>query len=314
LKNIVGFVTHPDCSLHDWSTHVENARRTEAIEHHFEVSGLTQRLDAVAARAATREELVLNHDPAYIERLASLKPDGLQMLDGDTYINEHSFHAALLSFGGALLAVEKVLTDKWKRAFCVLRPPGHHSMYDRAMGFCLFNNVAGAARYARAHFGLGHAAIVDFDVHHGNGTQWSFYHDSSVHYTSLHQYPFYPGSGAAQETGSGEGKGYTLNFPLSAGTDGKTAIAVFEPEFRASMETFRPNLVLVSAGFDAHKEDPLASLRFEDEDYRTITNIICDVADRYCEGKVVSVLEGGYDYDALARSAAEHVKGLLDDE
>ncbi len=312
MRRKVGFVTHPDCSLHNWPSHAENAQRTDAIEHHFETIGLTQQLIAVRAREASKDELAQNHESGYIEQLAQSRPEGIHMLDGDTYINEHSWRAALLSYGGSILALEKVLTGEWERAFCSLRPPGHHAMFDHAMGFCLFNNIAGAARVARKRFEIERVAIVDFDVHHGNGTQWSFYQDNTVHFASLHQYPFYPGTGASYETGSGVGEGYTLNLPLSPGTDGKTALALFEPEFLAAMEMFRPTLVLISAGFDAHKDDPLASLRFEDEDYRTITNIICDVADRYCEGKIVSVLEGGYDYDALARSAAEHVKGLLD--
>lgn len=312
MRRRVGLITHPDCSLHDWPSHAENARRTDAVERHFRGVGLTQQLIAMEAREATKGELAQNHDSEYIKRLMQLKPHGLQMLDGDTYINEHSLHAAMLSYGGSILAVEKVLTGEWERAFCSLRPPGHHAMFDHAMGFCLFNNVAGAARAAQGRFGIERVAIADFDVHHGNGTQWSFYEEKTVHYTSIHQYPFYPGTGAFNEVGTGAGKEFTLNIPLPAGTDGKTALALFEPEFCAAMDMFRPNLVLISAGFDAHKDDPLASLRFEDEDYRAITNIICDVADRYCDGKIVSVLEGGYDYDALARSAVEHVKGLLD--
>jgi acetoin utilization deacetylase AcuC-like enzyme len=312
LRRRVGFVTHPDCSLHNWPAHAENARRTDAIERHFEAIGLAEKLIATFAREATKDELMLNHDSQYIKQLARLIPRGIQMLDGDTYINEHSWRAALLSYGGSILAVEKVLTGEWERAFCSLRPPGHHAMFDHAMGFCLFNNVAGAARAAQSRYGIERVAIVDFDVHHGNGTQWSFYEDNTVHYTSIHQYPFYPGTGASYETGAGIAEGYTLNLPLSPGSDGKTALILFEPAFRSAMDMFRPNLVLISAGFDAHKDDPLASLRFEDEDYRSITNIICDVADRYCDGRIVSVLEGGYDYDALARSAAEHVKGLLD--
>jgi acetoin utilization deacetylase AcuC-like enzyme len=310
----VGLVTHKDCSLHDWPSHAENAQRTDAVEHHFVVTGLDRQLIHAKAREATVDELELVHDHSYVERLSHFRPQGIHMLDGDTYINEHSWHAARLSYGGALLAVDRLMTGAWERAFCVLRPPGHHAMHNHAMGFCIFNNVAGAARYAQKQFAVPRVAIVDFDVHHGNGTQWSFYHDNSVHFTSLHQYPFYPGTGAAYEIGSGEGEGYTLNLPLSAGTDGKAAIALFEPEFRAAMESFRPELLLVSAGFDAHQDDPLASLRFEDEDYRTLTNIIGEVADRYCSGRIVSVLEGGYDYDALSRSAAEHVKGLLGDD
>lgn len=311
MKRRVGYITHPDCSRHDWHSHAENAQRTAAIQHHFEVTKLIQELIPALAREADIDEIALNHDVSYVLQLQNTHPAGIHMLDGDTYITADSWRAALLSYGGALLAVEKVMTREWDRAFCALRPPGHHAMRDHSMGFCLFNNIAGAARWAKKRFDIRRVAIVDFDVHHGNGTQWSFYDDNSVHFTSLHQYPFYPGTGASYETGTGKGEGFTLNFPLVAGTDGKTALASFEPEFVAAMEMFCPQLLLVSAGFDAHKDDPLASLRFEDEDYTAITKIICSVADQYCDGKIVSVLEGGYDYDALARSAARHVKGLL---
>ncbi len=267
-----------------------------------------------SAREATIDELLLNHSKDYVDQIAGLHEHGIVMLDGDTYANEHSFHAARLSYGGALLAVEKVFSGEWQRGFCVIRPPGHHAMHNHAMGFCIFNNIAGAARFALKSGNVARVAIADFDVHHGNGTQFSFYNNSAVHFTSMHQYPFYPGTGASYETGSGAGEGFTLNLPLTAGTTGAEATALFEPAFREAMEAFRPELILVSAGFDAHCDDPLASLRFEDEDYRTVTSIICDIADRYAGGKVVSVLEGGYDLDALARSAAEHVKGLLGDD
>jgi acetoin utilization deacetylase AcuC-like enzyme len=243
-----------------------------------------------------------------------MHPRGVQLLDADTYVTPFSTQAALLSYGGALLAVNKVMTDEWDRAFCALRPPGHHAEYDHQMGFCIFNNIAGAARYAIETYALERVAIIDFDVHHGNGTQWAFYEESSVHFTSLHQWPFYPGTGAAGETGRGNGSGFNLNLPLFAGTSGKTAIEQIKAKFLPAMEKFRPQLILVSAGFDAHREDPLASLNFEDEDFGEITGLITSVANQFCSGKIVSLLEGGYNLAALARSAEQHVKGLLADD
>jgi acetoin utilization deacetylase AcuC-like enzyme len=314
MSRRVGFVTHPDCARHNCAVHTEHAGRTEAIERHFQETGLIDQLIPLPAREATIEELALNHDPGYIDEIRTMNPACVQLIDNDTYITPDSWHAALLSYGGAILAVEKVIRGELDRAFCCLRPPGHHAEYHRAMGFCLFNNIAGAARYARQSCGIERVAIVDFDVHHGNGTQYSFYSDSSVHFTSIHQWPLFPGTGSANEKGISDGSGFTWNIPLSPGTTGAAALALFEPGFRRAMESFRPQLVMVSAGFDAHREDPLAQLRFEDEDYLAFTLLLSEIADRLAEGRIVSVLEGGYNLAALSRSAAQHVKGLLADD
>ena len=309
----VAYITHQDCLLHTCAGHPECAERLTAVDRAIYDSGLIKSLTELEPRAATVEELELNHDHDYVRSIMRLKPEGIRLLDADTYINSHSARAAMLAYGAGLDAVDRVLAGEFDRAICAVRPPGHHALHDRSMGFCLFNNIAGAARYARKHHGVRRVAIVDFDVHHGNGTQWSFYEDDTVHFTSMHQWPFYPGSGGAHEIGTGAGKGYNLNIPLEAGTNGSTALQRLQPAFEQAMDIFRPQLVLVSAGFDAHRDDPLASLQFDDNDFHQVTRLICAVANKHCEGKIISFLEGGYDLDALGRAVCEHVKGLLDD-
>jgi len=309
----VGIITHPDCRLHNQPGHPENAGRTDAIEQYLRKSDLVDKLVWLTARAAELEQVELNHDRAYIEWVVSRIESGFKTLDPDTYITAGSLRAALLSYGGGLMAAEKVCNDELDRAFCCLRPPGHHAEADRAMGFCIFNNIAGAARYAQKHYQCKRIAIIDFDVHHGNGTQWSFYNDDKVHYTSLHQYPFYPGTGSDRETGEGKGKGFTLNLPLPAGTNGKEALTMLKEKWLPAINSFHPDLVLISAGFDAHISDPLAGLCSQEEDYYTITKMISDVADEHCGGKIVSVLEGGYYPGPITQSAYQHLRGLLSD-
>ncbi len=309
----VAYITHADCLQHTCAGHPENAERLMAVDKAIYSTELIKKLTEIEPRPASVEELELNHDHDYVKSILRLKPEGLRLLDADTYINQHSANAALLAYGAGVQAVDMVISGEFDRAFCAVRPPGHHALHDKAMGFCLFNNIAGAAQYARHKCGLERVAIVDFDVHHGNGTQWSFYEDDTVHFTSLHQWPFYPGSGAAEERGKGAGEGFTLNIPLNAGCDGKTALAKLRQSFETAMQNFGPELILISAGFDAHRDDPLASLQFDDSDYYEITCMICAIANRHCSGKAISFLEGGYDLDALARSACEHVKGLLDE-
>lgn len=309
-----GFITHPDCDLHNCPGHPENAERTSAIKSHFERIGLSNKLIPLAARKATIAEVNLVHETAYIESVRSRIGQGIDFLDLDTYVTPDSYTAALVSYGGALTAVDQIFAGKIERAFCCLRPPSHHAGANYSKGFCIFNNIAGAARYAQVKCGLKRVSIFDFDGHHGNGTQDIFYQDATVHYTSLHQYPFYPGTGSAREQGRGDGQGYNLNLPLTAGCGGKQAIELVQENYVAAMESFRPELILVSAGFDAHRSDPLVMLAFESEDYYTLTRILSAVADRLAQGRIVSLLEGGYDLDALTRSAEEHVKGLLEDE
>jgi len=309
----VAYITHKDCLLHTCDGHPENAQRMLALDKAIYATGLIKNLTELEPRQATVEELELNHDHDYVRSVLRLKPEGLRLLDADTYINRDSANAAMLAYGAGLQAVELVTKGEFDRAFCCVRPPGHHALRDRSMGFCLFNNIAGAARFARQHCGVTRVAIIDFDVHHGNGTQDSFYDDPGVHFTSIHQWPFYPGSGAAHELGKGAGEGFTLNIPLNAGTNGKQALALLKPALETAMDRFKPELILISAGFDGHRDDPLASLQFDDEDFYQITSLICSVANKHCAGRIVSFLEGGYDLDALARSGCEHLKGLLNE-
>lgn len=251
-------------------------------------------LQVAEPRAATREELARVHDIAYVDGIAATAGRAV-MLDPDTFTSPESYEIALLAAGAAVQAMEHAL-DRREGAFALVRPPGHHAEQTRAMGFCLFNNIAVAAAAAIAR-GLSRVAIVDIDVHHGNGTQWMFYDDPRVLYVSTHQFPFYPGTGAADEVGRGPGKGYTMNVPLAAGaTD-----AVYDAAYKTiagRLDEFAPELLLVSAGYDAHADDPLASMRVSTEGYATIVRHVKGVADRHCP--IALVTEGGYDLDALA--------------
>lgn len=246
---------------------------------------------------------------AYVDMLHNLAPEeGLARVDADTTMSPGTWEAILRGVGGACRAVDEVVEKKVNNAFSASRPPGHHAEKDRAMGFCFFNNVAVAARYAQDKHGLERVAIIDFDVHHGNGTQDIFWDDASVMYCSTHQMPLYPGSGAANETGSA---GTIVNAPLAAGDDGAVFKEAMEAIILPRLEGFAPDLVIISAGFDAHMRDPLGSLNFTEADFAWATRALMDVADRHCDGRVVSVLEGGYDLEGLARSVAAHVMTLM---
>jgi acetoin utilization deacetylase AcuC-like enzyme len=229
-------------------------------------------------------------------------------LDADTSMSPGSFEAALRAAGGAIYAVDEVLTKKAANAFVAARPPGHHAETARPMGFCLFDNAAIAARYAQDHHGIARAAIVDFDVHHGNGSQDIFWADKTVMYCSTHQMPLYPGTGAVGESGE---HNTVVNAPLRAGDGGEAFRAAFTERILPRLEDFRPELVIISAGFDAHMRDPLANLNLDEDDFAWVTRKVMEVADRCAEGRVVSVLEGGYDLEALGNSAAAHVTALM---
>ncbi len=307
----VGLVTDDVCLLHTHPGHPEHAGRLQAVLNMISESGLEEELVSLEAREATREELERNHHPKYVENIVSLKLTTTRLVDADTYVTPDSPRAALVAYGAGLTAVERVLSGELERAFVAVRPPGHHAEYGKAMGFCIFNNIAGAAHHAKAVGGVERVAIIDFDVHHGNGTQWAFYQDPTVHFTSWHQYPFYPGTGAANQRGKGDGEGFTLNIPLEATTTGEEALRRLEPAWSKAMEAFKPELILISAGFDAHKDDPLAAIELEDRDFYQVTKLITEIADRFCSGRIVSFLEGGYDLAALARSCRLHLEALL---
>ncbi|MEQ1843460.1 MAG: histone deacetylase, partial [Verrucomicrobiales bacterium] len=251
------------------------------------------------------------HDPAYVELVAREIAKGSRRLStGDTDVGPQSYEVALVATGGVLNAVDEVMEGRLRNAFCAVRPPGHHATADRGMGFCIFNHVAVAARHAQRVHGAERVVIVDWDVHHGNGTQDIFYREGSVFYFSTHQHPWYPGTGLKTETGAGKGKGTTLNCPLPEGTMIEVVRDGFRNRFLPMMKRFRPDLVIISAGFDSRHGDPLGGFRLRDEDFAELTTLLLDLASRSCDNRIVSVLEGGYNFSGLGSAAHAHVAAL----
>jgi acetoin utilization deacetylase AcuC-like enzyme len=256
-------------------------------------------LITLAPRAATTEELTLIHVPQHIARVAATAGRPFYAFDADTPTSSQSFETARLAAGGYLTLLDAIMAREVENGFAFVRPPGHHAEPDRAMGFCLFNNVAIGARYLRTRFGIGRILIVDWDVHHGNGTQDSFYADPDLLYVSTHQYPFYPGTGAAAEVGSGAAAGRTLNVPLPAGSGDDEYVAAFTELILPIAAQFRPEFVLISAGFDAHRRDPLAGMTVTEEGFRAMSRLLVGLAATHAEGRIAAILEGGYDLRAL---------------
>jgi acetoin utilization deacetylase AcuC-like enzyme len=251
------------------------------------------------------------HSKDHFKRVEGAFANGLDRLDADTVISMQSFDASLFATGGAIAAVDAVMNGRARNAFVAARPPGHHATAENAMGFCLFNNVAVAARYAQNQYKeIDRVAIVDWDVHHGNGTQGIFYSDPSVHFFSMHQYPWYPGTGSRGETGQGRGLGATMNVPMRAHTTASVQRATFESAIEVIGKNFKPDIIFISAGFDAHLTDPLGQLQLEDPDYRSMTRTLMNWADEACSGRVVSCLEGGYNLETLGGSVRNHVAEL----
>lgn len=308
-----GFVYHPDYLQHDMGAgHPESPARLRAITDRLQASGLWGRLTQIAPAAAPDEWITQVHAPAYLQHLKDRAPkSGRVSLDADTAMSPGSLSAAYLAAGGALQAVDALMAHQVDNAFCAVRPPGHHAEEDRAMGFCLFNNVAIAARYAQRRHGLQRILIVDWDVHHGNGTQNTFYDDPSVLFFSTHQYPHYPGTGRATEEGRGQGQGYTINVPMSAGAGDEEYQEIFDKVLIPAADAFRPDLVIVSAGFDAHRDDPLAGMGLTEDGYSALSRLVLDIARRHCGGRLLSSLEGGYNLEALSASVERHVQALL---
>lgn len=307
-----GLVYHPDYLKHDsGENHPESARRLSSLMDHLEKKGLSSKLKSVQPYHAPVEWVETVHDPHYIKAVEKACRNGGGMLDPDTHVGKESFQIALLAAGGVMAAVDAVMEKKIKNAFCAVRPPGHHAERDRAMGFCIFNNVAVGARYAQKKFGLKKILIVDWDVHHGNGTQNIFFGDPSVYYFSIHQFPHYPGTGSENEVGEGEGEGYTYNMPMFAGSGDLEYIEAFEHIFYPLASKFSPDFILISAGFDAHKQDPLATINLSEDGYRGMTEVIAKLASDHAEGRLVSVLEGGYSIKSLSASVERHVLALM---
>ncbi|MBI5867844.1 MAG: histone deacetylase [candidate division Zixibacteria bacterium] len=308
-ESATGWVYSPEFLEHKPdSPHPECPDRLIAIINELQATGILAQLQPIEFGEATREEILRVHSSAYLEILDG---SGGRYLDPETYAATDSPHIAKLAAGGVLAAARAVWNGRLANAFCAVRPPGHHAMPDRAMGFCLLNNIAIAAAGILADFPGARVLILDWDVHHGNGTQAMFYESPDVLYASVHQYPFYPGSGAAIETGRGRGKGFTVNFPLRAGAGDHEFLVAIDEILETHAAAFAPNLVLVSAGFDAHEDDPLANLRVSTEGFVQATRRVCAFADRTCGGKIVSVLEGGYHLTALAQSGAAHISELM---
>jgi acetoin utilization deacetylase AcuC-like enzyme len=280
---------------------------------HLIKSVVWSHLDHLMPAAATPEQIQLVHPSEYCAMIRSRCSAGDMILDGgDTHVCVRSYDVALLAAGAVLQAIDAVMADTFSSAFCAVRPPGHHAETSTAMGFCLFNNVAIGARYAQNRYRISRVAIVDWDVHHGNGTQEIFYGDDSVLYVSLHQYPFYPGTGADDEEGRGKGKGATVNCPLPAGSDEAAYLKALESKVLPALNHFKPELLLISAGFDAHRDDPLAQMELTDESFSTFTAMMKSVAALHAGGRIVSVLEGGYHLAALARSVESHLTALTE--
>jgi acetoin utilization deacetylase AcuC-like enzyme len=303
-----GLVYNPIYLEHDTGNHVENSQRLVAVISYLKETGIKEKLTRLPARPALPEELGMIHTTEYISYVKSKAEKGGGWLDPDTVMSPKSYEAALYAAGGFMVAVEAVMKRKVDNAFALVRPPGHHALHDRAMGFCIFNNMAIAAKFALSKFSLNRILIADFDVHHGNGTQDAFYADPKVLYFSTHQYPFYPGTGWMDETGTGEGEGTTVNFPMAAGWGDEEYLRAFNEVLVPVARRFQPQLILVSAGFDAHWADYLAMMRVSVKGFAQVVMMLKELAAELCQGHLVFTLEGGYNLQAVASS----IKAVFD--
>jgi len=307
----VGYVYDPVYLKHDTGYHPENAQRLEAIMAHLEETGLLKQLTPIRPRPATTEELEYVHQASYVSRIQDAASRGGGWLDGDTVMSPDSYDASLYAAGGAIEATDAVISGRTNSAFALVRPPGHHATAMAAMGFCLFNNIAIAAQHALKKHKMKKVAIIDFDVHHGNGTQEAFYNNPQALYISTHQYPHYPGTGTVGETGSGAAEGTTVNIPLPSGSGDEEYRRVFEQIVVPMVRHFRPELILVSAGYDLHWKDRLAMMEVSTAGFAEVIRTIKGLADELCHGKIVITLEGGYNLKALATSVKATFDVLL---
>ena len=303
------YLTHPVCLEHDTGDgHPERPDRLRAIYTALD-HDIFKDLVREEAPSADLEDLERVHPKAYIQAIKAAVPkEGLVRVDADTTLSPKSWEAVLRAVGAGLRAVDQVMTGEVANAFCAVRPPGHHALESRAMGFCVFGNIALAGLHARANHGAERVAVVDFDVHHGNGTQAMFWSDKDLFYASTHQMPLFPGTGATDETGVGN----IFNAPLRAGDAGEQFREAFQTRILPSLNAFEPDLILISAGFDAHKRDPLANIELVEQDFVWVTQQLAELADKHANGRIVSMLEGGYDLQALANAGGMHVKTLMD--
>jgi len=303
-----GLVYDPIYLEHDTGDHVENSQRLVAVMSYLKETGIKDKLTCLPSRPASLEELQMIHTPEYISYVKSKAEEGGGWLDPDTVMSLRSYEAALYAAGGLMVAVELVMKGEVDNAFALVRPPGHHAVRDRAMGFCIFNNVAIVAKFALGEFNLNRVLIADFDVHHGNGTQDAFYADPKVLYFSTHQYPFYPGTGWMDETGTGEGEGTTVNFPMAAGWGDGEYLRAFNEVLVPVALRLQPQLILVSAGFDAHWADQLAMMRVSVKGFAQMAMVLRELAVELCQGRLVFTLEGGYNLHVVASS----IKAVFD--
>ncbi len=308
----LGLIYHENYLKHDTGVgHPERKERLTAIVEHLRKTDLNERIEWISPEMKDDVEkwILKVHSPRHFEFVKSSIYAGIRMLDfGDTYVSRDSYDVALLVVSGVIEGVDKIFGEGFGKIFCAVRPPGHHAESERVMGFCLFNNVAISARYAQEVYKVGKVAIIDWDVHHGNGTQEIFYEDPTVLYISLHQYPFYPGTGSKDEKGSGKGYGFTLNFPMPSGSTDDDYLKVFGNEIVPALEKFHPEFIIISAGFDAHRDDPLAGMELTEDAFAKMTELVNTVAKNFSENKILSVLEGGYNLNALARSVESHLR------
>lgn len=310
---MTGLAYHPAFLNHrTGSQHPEQRQRLIAIMDRLTSSGLLEQLLPLEITPAPLAAITAVHDPAYVATLERQCAAGrLFRADGETIASRGTYTAACLAAGAGITAADAVMRGTVRNAFCAVRPPGHHALRNRAMGFCFFNNIAIAARHLLAAHNLSRIAIADWDIHHGNGTQDAFYSESSVFYFSVHQFPLYPGSGRAGETGAGPGQGYTLNIPVRSSSTDTDLERIFKEDLRPAMNRFKPEFILISAGFDGHRDDPLSGTLLTETGYATLTRLVMEMADTHCQGRLVSFLEGGYNLPALANSVEAHVNALL---
>ncbi len=304
-----GFVYDDIYLKHDYPDHPERKERLISIVNHLEKAGLMKEVLRISPRRATPEEVALNHDPAYIQEIHDFCTAGGGFLDPDTYATPDSYDVALTAVGGVLEAIDRLRKGEVDTVFCAIRPPGHHAEYAKAMGFCLFNNIAVGAHYLRKG-GVEKVFIIDFDAHHGNGTQRSFYEDDAVFYFSTHEYPFYPGTGGPKERGAGKGEGFTLNVPMQAGAGDEDYLPVYEKLLPKVVREFSPDFMLVSAGYDLHSDDPLTYLNVSTEGIRRIVRSILSLSKELGIPSLFA-LEGGYNLRALGESVVATVEEML---
>jgi acetoin utilization deacetylase AcuC-like enzyme len=307
-----GIIYHPDYLNHQTGAyHPESPERLTSIVDRLIESGLMKELALIEPKSAIEEEILLVHAKKHLETIKTAWDRGFTALAADTPISEESYRIALLAAGGVLTGVDRIMAGEVRNGMALVRPPGHHATPTQAMGFCLFNNVAIGARYIQKRYGIEKVLIVDWDLHHGNGTQEAFYDDPSVLYFSTHEYPHYPGTGSYHENGEGAGKGFTINVPMRAGTPADEFLKKFRESIYERALEFSPGFILISAGFDAHRADPLGDLMLTESSYAEMTEVVLDIADRCSSGRVLSALEGGYNLSALALSVEAHLRAML---